>query len=237
MGIRIHKRLGYGLTNVKAKDYTILDKRFNLQDGYFSNRDDEDTYSIEGFTQHLEAAYERDKKKQGSSMLAFDVHELKDRKGTKRYVSLCDLICHEGEFGLPRVVMFSCLNKGWSRWDDIIDYVEETEKGQKNKVKVLNRPIYPHEFWMHKDTGEQNFEFEGKTQPYHYIRRAIEMGWDKYDWDKLKEVAGIGSLEEAKEKVVPGVPEFIVELCKYLKVFNDEKTVYTLKPMIYTYWS
>lgn len=29
MGIRIHKILGYGLTNVKSESYRIQDKRFN----------------------------------------------------------------------------------------------------------------------------------------------------------------------------------------------------------------
>jgi hypothetical protein len=236
MGIRIHKRLGYGLTDVKAKNYTILDERFNLQDGYFKDRDDEDTYSIEGLTKHLQDAYESDKKKQGCSMLASYVGELKSKRGKEQYTSICDYICHDGEFGMPGVVLFSCLYKDWNRYDDIIDYVE-SGRVMKNKVKLLKFPIYPYEFGINKDTGEQRFEFEGNIHPYYHIRQAVEMGWDKYDWDKLKEVTGIGSLEEAKEKIVPGVPEFIVELCKYLKVFKDEKTVYSLKPMVYTYWS
>lgn len=227
MGIRIHKSIGYGLSDVQASNYDIHDERFNLEDGYFKDRNEND-FTIQGLKNYIQEQHDKEKNDAGYSMLTFELLKLEENE----WYDIHQFVSHNGEFGLPEVLMFQPPMKDWSRYDDIIDYIEDEK--QENKVRLLNRAIYPYEFWINKDTGKSTFEVEGRNYHYLHIRQAINFGFE-YDPDKLKE-AGFDSMEDADQKIVPGIPDFIICLCKYLKIFKDDKNIFDLKPMVYSFW-
>ena len=239
MGIRIHKLLGYGLSDVVAEEYDIQDSRFNLEDGYFAYDayEQEEKFTYANFIQHLKKVMEEDKQRKGISMLSFEIHDFETEKKKK---NIYDLIHHNGEFGLPNVVLFQTGAKDWSRYDNIIDYMEDTHNVDsiENKVTIFDRPIYPYESWTNLKTGLTYFEKDGKRlQPFELLRAVNWMIEEKQDINiEYLKSFGFDSIEDVKKNVVPMVPEMIVELCKYLKVFKDDATILQLKPMIYTYW-
>ena len=55
--------------------------------------------------------------------------------------------------------------------------------------------------------------------------------------EKYAELMGFSDVEAAKRMLVPRVPDEIELLCRWLCLFNNDNTIFELKPMIYTYWS
>jgi len=232
MSTRINKLLGYGLKDVKSKKFNIIDPRFNLEDGYFAfdSEKQENKFTFKKFIQHLKNKIEQDEK---PSMLSFEVYDYKKNKDKNIY----ELVHFDPEFGLPNVVLFQTTSKDWSRYDDIIDYIDA--KNCKPKVTTINRPIYPYESWTNLKTGLNYLEIDGKRLQLVEFLQAIN--WmikhkQPCNLEYLNEF-GFDSIEDAKTNIVPMVPEIIKELCIYLKVFKDESTILQLKPMIYTYWA
>jgi hypothetical protein len=43
--------------------------------------------------------------------------------------------------------------------------------------------------------------------------------------------------EEFKAYFVPCVSEGVIEQCRFANIFNDEKTIFQLRPMVYEFWS
>lgn len=223
MGIRIHKFLGYGLDDVKCSKGYISDERFNLVDGYFSKDKDVESFEMSDFIKYIVGEADKEKKAEGFTMLTFDIQQLKTQKW-----DFYDVIRHESEFGMKKVVVFRPFLKDWLRYDDIIDYMEA--KDCKNRLKVLDRPIFPYESWIDKNTGHPYIMIKGKKTMCHDIIRDLNFGFYRDD-------LGFKNEKEARENIVPLVPEIIRKYCEYLKVFKDKSTCLTLKPMIYTYWS
>ena len=234
MGIRIHKKIGYGLIDVQADDESINDDRFNLKTGYFGldMEKRENKYTFKGFIKYLQKQHDIEKNSDGFSMLTFELSSFKMNK----FSSFRDILTYESEYASPNVILFQPPIKDWTRWDEIIDYMEHDGEDTGPLTRVFKRPIYPYEMWINSDTGETQFEHKGKKYHYLHVRQAINFGFDTYDDAAIKSM-GFESMEEANLKVVPGIPEVVAHLCKYLKVFKDDKTIYQLKPLVYTYWS
>jgi hypothetical protein len=235
MGMRIHKRLGYVLDDVESKDFDITDDRFNLKDGYFGldYEGREARFTLKGFTKYISAQHKKEMENEKFSMLTFDLHNLK-----KNVKNILDMVCFESEFGLPNVVMFQPPSKDWSRWDDIIDYMEAGGNGE-DKLNILGRPIYPYEMWVNLKTGLNHVYKDDIRFELYEIRRLINWSKEEKSGLGLKAIEswGFDSIEDAEKNIVPGVPEIVKHLCIYLKVFNDDNTVNGLKPAVYTYWS
>jgi hypothetical protein len=53
----------------------------------------------------------------------------------------------------------------------------------------------------------------------------------------LLQIPHFKTLAEAKENIVPFVPDDVSEFCRFIKIFKDDKTILDLRPMIYSYWS
>jgi hypothetical protein len=220
MGIRIHKKIGYGLVDVKTKKYNIVDTRFNMKDGYFSKDVyDQEEYNFDEFRKHIDNILKKDN---SISMLLGQL--------PKKNLNFYDVITHNAEYGLSKVVLFQPFYKDWSRYDNIIDYMEVTESIPT--VKPLNRCIYPFESYINLNTGLPYIEINNNKLYCHDILRDAKF----YGSSFIKEI-GFSNIKELKNNIVPIVPEIIKEYCKWLKVFNDDSTILTLKPLVYTYWS
>lgn len=207
MGIRVHTVLGYGWEKF---DFKTLPK------------DDEGDY----LPKMAEVATKENinDSKQFLSRINNTGWYEKDKKIT--VLNVWDFVKYDA-FSLEKdepaaLVITSPLNEDWSRYDDIIDYYSGDK--QENKVKLLNldcgapKPIYPHDGFVNKNTGERL------------------TGWNYSDmWDgeksfKAKTGIGFGDLAAI-------VPYEIALFCKVAKFPSDNPLdIYTAKPMIYTYW-
>ena len=145
MGIRIHKVLGYGLTNIGIENGIINDPRFSASSviaGDFEARED---YTNEGFLKFIE-----DKKKlYNPESRTYDFAWLNSYlKDNLNKIDFTRLFIHDAEYGLGNV--FCCvplmLFDQWYRYDDTIDYFESTcvkTPRQANHVDVIKEPLYP----------------------------------------------------------------------------------------------
>jgi hypothetical protein len=168
------------------------------------------------------------------------------KKKEKRFVNLhgelfYDFIKYDPEFGSKTTIIFTIpWYDEWDRYDDIIDYYEYKGKDLEPITEVLTRPIYPHDFYIDNRNGNR-IKFDD-FDTFRFMESLIVKepeAKDKYEKIILDHVKTMGfkTWEEAKKHIAPGIPFDIRLMCEYLGVFKNINDVYTLKPMIYTYWS
>jgi hypothetical protein len=224
VGIRVHKFLGYGLSNVESKDYKIVDPRINCDSPLLSCSSldlddykgwlDKNTAPEDGF---------------------LDRYWLNNRE-EKENRGLEDCIAYQNEYGLENVLCLQPLAlKDWSRYDDSIDYVEETylrDDPQINYVKHLHSGIHPYDgSFVHGQTGKP------LTGEALYWRRGVRADLATHELDAVARLAGFKDHADALLNCVPKVPDEIRLLCQYTELFTNEHVYKQLRPMIYTYWS
>jgi hypothetical protein len=246
MGIRIHKVLGYGFLRCKFEK----DPRFN--DHVFNYKHPE---YIEGDIRPRLIKYLEEKVKspdEGRDNFEYKL-ELSALKRIGMYdnlkdesISLTDVIrCNDMEStGIGPVIFTIPYNKDWHRYDDIIDYVEETQKpvnqeGCLDNVQLITdcegQPsgIYPYNVgFINRNTGKQIIDTAGNR--WFLTRTLREQGVKELKKDNKW---GFKTLVEWQRHVVPKLPYFIDFFCDCFNIFKDPKTKYRLRPMIFTYWS
>lgn len=237
MGIRIHKAIGYGLTDVVAdQDSWSLknDSRFNPNGYPFG---DGEKFDLAGFRDYIEERIESmDGEDIDHSKLILLKRRIESGECKEPYYS----VIYDMEFGEDNVMLFipPSSTKSWTRYDDIIDYYDPvnqaTDGGCGSSVIKINRPLWPWDSYINiknmppvrligtqlqKYITIQNLGFENIKQP-----------------DKMLNDIGVKSKEELDTYIVPIIPLELVELIKYLKIFTDDKYIYQLRPLIYGYW-
>jgi len=241
MGIRIHKVLGYGLTNVIANkdrwDYGD-DPRFD-KTGFLFNEFD-GGFTVEGFKQHLMACvYAMDDDDLDRFELRMLIRNLEDPDKKYKF-DLYDSIKHDMEMGMDNVICFVPPSqfRSWVRYDDTLDYYDPTNRsddgGIKESLVKIDRALYPWEWYMNiKELPPTRLT---STQYSHY-NSLRNHGFDKLvETYSLYESMGIDNKEELTTMIVPIIPLELVELLKYLKIFVDERCIYQIRPMIYGWW-
>jgi hypothetical protein len=137
------------------------------------------------------------------------------------------------------------MEKDWRRYDDPIDYTEETQVfTQVNRVISLSRGLYPWDFsYMDSRTGVV-LETEKRGQ-FIFLRELRKVSQEDPEKSQefsevrrqLVEKLGFSSEEECEKFTVPIVPESVQYFCEFGKIFTDPLTVFQLRPLIYVYWS
>jgi hypothetical protein len=245
MGIRIHKILGYALTDVEADTdkWEITDPRFN-REGYLFDREEE-AFSIDGFVEYLERRIEE---MESNEERAFDLkllmRNLTAEKGDPMrydFHGFYDIVNYDMEFGDSSVLITvppSC-TKEWNRYDDAIDYYDPVNRSEDGGIEPnvipINRALYPWDWYMNTKTNPPTKLDGDQHQLYIMARRMLIDG--KYPVnDATYELIGVKNGEELKNNIVPIIPLELEEVLKYLKIFKDDNTIYTLRPIIYGYW-
>lgn len=223
MGIRINKVLGYGLNDLKKND-----PRINPL-GWFGNEtswlEQEELWTKERFLiyykNHIEWPLYL-----GEIEKCFKLH---------------NTVIHNEEYGMSNVL---CISppwfKDWSRYDDIIDYLE-AGCSPRNKCKVLTYGIWPYvgrftDLRTHTDADDFAREFWFNLNSAQKVKKKQREAHLLLA-EKYAELMGFSDVEVAKRMLVPRVPDEIELLCRWLCLFNNDNTIFELKPMIYTYWS
>jgi hypothetical protein len=235
MGIRVHKLLGYGLTDVKTDETTghrITDARINSN----SSALNWEAPSISEYREWLEA-----RSKTGDIETDVELSMLLRPEPNERGLDLEDAVTHNGEFGLPNVLVISPPTfRSWSRFDDMIDWIEESylrnpTEPQTNRVEALRHGIYPFIGYMDSRTGEKVddviFNWIRATNPE--ARRPF----NGPELDILAQAAGFEDNGDAWANVAPIVPNDVKNIAQFLMLFTDDSVLLQLRPVLYTYWS
>lgn len=240
MGLRVNKVLGWGLTNIKTnQDKEIVDSRIN-KDGYLfrDGEYDEKTWTFKGFKKFWQDNF-------------IDGLELSLFKEFLEYeeINFTKSVFYNSEFGLPEVLLITISQKyrdsdKWHRWDEIIDFQEETfNHNQNSRYQIYPFGIFPWEGSFCDSEGQRWVDQNGKpfsSIAREFVKTKINKNLDMSQveaaqtyWAKM---LGFDSIEEADRNIVPILPEEIIMKCKYLQLFNNNKTIYQLRPMLYVFW-
>ena len=242
MGIRINKVLGYGLTNVKTKgEYNEIldDSRINPH-GFFAMRaeDKEENFSDEGFDAYLDAhAEDPDDVMNDLSVLRHLRERERLDKPHNYRTGIFHRLIYDSEFGMPNVMVFQppVFGSEWSRYDDMIDYYDPQQQADNGGCgmgyTMIDRALYPFEsFCDHRHNpptvlkgNDWHWYIDAKNSP-----RMVEYA--------LKEL-GFATEEEMHAQINPMIPNELIALLRYCKVFTKDEYIYQLRPMIYWYWS
>lgn len=265
MGIRVHKELGYGLVDLKVENFRIVDERINPEGilGEHGDRWESEAWSREKYLEYLEqlAYHPREKSTSNMELLNqgkklppyiemfgedanWDLNNLETNPGW----SPIDSVVHQAEFGLPNVLLIipPCEEKEWRRYDDPIDYVEETQlQVQVNRVVVLKQGLYPWDGLRMDSRSGKVFTGEEHQTLTLFRRLTLSLKAEPPGEDEEKvarllqsiaEKLGFANREECEQFIAPVVPKSVQYLCQFAKIFRDWKTVFQLRPMIYVYW-
>jgi hypothetical protein len=247
MGIRIKKMLGYGLTDVKydKEEDKIIDDRFNPLGYLLSDwEDQEEIWTRDGWIKFADNHIEE-----------YDLHmhnrffnNFKPLKSWEPY----DSIVYDEEFGDEKVFLIIPpehayrTGEGWIRNDNIIDYHEEyilNKDGGAPRHHFVDGGIWPYQSsYDNKKTGKR-LDRNAHEWRYDYRLvnkdlidfRTIHMMWQFLD--KFAKKMGFDGYLDAEENIVPMIPGEVKAFCEWLNLFNDESTIWELKPLLYIYWS
>jgi len=243
MGVRPNKVIGYGLTNLKVKDYKVIDSRIN-KEGIIFNWEKYEQESITQYLQNIKCDVEDNLDQYlNYSMVKHALNENPD-------LEPADCIICNTEYGLDNILVIVPPGHAdkWVRHDNTLDWYQETYpynnafESQKNRVQTLNNGIFPYsEMYMDKRTNHE-FSSREEMDSIILIIRLITYSQSTLKEEspalsKLVNKLGFNNLEEYQENVVPIIPDCVQTFCEYYKIFNDPETVYELRPMIYTYWA
>lgn len=238
MGIRVHKVIGYGLTDLKCKrNARIKDPRIDPT-GYLGVDCEvqEEQFTRKGYIEFLKGL--RDSAPKGERFPIelelgwWNGDHFPRLKTWEPYES----VKHDPEYGLPRVLLVCPpeMTENWQHYDKPIDYYEETlNHKQLNRFQLLPGGAYPYE-------GPFCDIRDGRALKDGIELRRVMTGMYKFKppvKDEFAKKFGFKDFKEAKKYITPTVPDSVRFLCRYLRLFKDDSTIHTLKPMIYVYWS
>ncbi len=242
MGIRVHKALGWGLVDLQTKNNEIIDSRINKKGFLFSDHSEklDAPCTIGDFKKYWKNNLNEDDE--------YDIFKLMTTQENSEYLD--NYIIYNSEFGLPEVLLINPISQvkkygsrqnSWYRFDDIIDFQEETYNyHQKSRYQIFDFGIFP---WEGSFCDSDGKNWVNRDKPYHSIafefikRKNNLLHYDKDTLMPLVRTLGFNTIKEAEENVLPEVPKEIQMICKYLNLFNNDKTIYQLKPMLYVWWS
>lgn len=245
MGIRIHKTLGYAIRGIRfsKKSYTYTDKRINPL-GYLGLDTDheskEDIWTLDGYLRYCK--YHLDSFNYHWEKLFF---KKPYAKGV--YWDIYKYVIEDIEYGIPGVLMFvpTTNSMSWNRYDNTIDYYEHYQQHEKSidSLHFLNVPLYPYSGYMNSLTG-QVYKKEQATIARHFSSTVRDKKNQKPQLKKKSEIfievcakaLNFESVKKAKKNIAPEIPPELITLIRYLCIFENDETIFQLRPAIYTYW-
>ena len=152
---------------------------------------------------------------------------------------------HCGGQAAHRSLLFTIPYQNWFRYDDIIDYHEDSQSrvredgGPEDKCSFIGdcegqpASIYPYRNYVHRANGalDRRLFTASRWELTRVLRQAGQT--------KLKpgNEFGVKTLVEWQRHIVPEVPLFIRAFCECFNIFREERIIQRLRPMLYTYWS
>ncbi|MER6605817.1 hypothetical protein ABT282_07840 [Streptomyces sp. NPDC000927] len=229
MGIRIHKVLGYGLTNVRTVDGEIEDQRIN-PDSHFLT-DSIPSHKYQDYLADLADAGDE------SAELELDLLDMAPSKEADT-----SHLCTWGKVSnAPHILLVQPVGfPRWRRHDDPIDYEQEVLREDHPSPNVTRTVSGIHPFsaqYMDVRTGEK---LAGETvMTWHRFQEGKHSDEDLRQriLDKIAQGLGYKDHAEAESLIAPMVPEEVRRVCAWGQIFTKPEVCFELRPMIYTYWA
>ena len=266
MGIRINKRLGFGLTDVQLdEDGCINDPRISSDalDNLYSNKvESYYEYLVEKFGEpwsKTKKALDGGKLPSFSSfktdLLFMGIHkdEKERQKAFSQTASKFVLALDNTEYQFeghddPKGILLLQPYMSadlWTHHDNGIDYAESQQKAvdaeDSNPMAVevlhLDYAQYPYNgIYVDSRTMESV-----NAQYWHiardtYSRKAENPEEAQKAADLIAQHLGYADYAEAHNFIAPEIPPEMVHLAEWLNLFHDISDIHTLRPMIVTYW-
>lgn len=269
MGIRVHKSLGYGVTDLshtRTGRYKGLPKMTDprvdwgkLKDKQEEAYETDKTKFLEWCFQHadrLKALQVREHP--GSPPVCFNIES--DLRFLERYTwkagwTVGYSLEHDTEFAIPRVflVIPPEMCQSWSRYDDIIDWVEETDKHHQRKrvVRVQGSGIYPYNgYWIRFRDPPKKIQADLRAvRPFGPCCLGDEKGWTALTASNYARYTGTwdSGYGEATTKGLllkhllddwrPQLPLGVLAVLAWFDCFPDlEGFIDQLRPLLYVRW-
>jgi hypothetical protein len=228
MGIRIHKSIGYGITDWKReKDPRFTSKMFD--DGWGDDLNLKDLIKWVEDKDNLKLIMKAAKKERLDSLIS----KIQLKTFEKSPQDVNSNIIYHPESG-PVILFQPFPHTGtWSRYDDLIDYYEAgtDSRSKVQQPKSLRSGIYPYEGYLVRfrgkplDGGSKKYK-EGRLDSFVFHHLLEDDETDK------------ALVEDLKNNWRPSIPVSIHALLLYTGIVKDVASfVDELRPMIYTHWS
>lgn len=230
--------MGYGLVDVQVKDDDITDSRFNPNwSKHFFHNIEKQYYKLENFYKAVRSSNKYSEAeqhiyfftRQNDKRQKFQPHKVP--KGSDCVFDT--FVTWDPEFGDPSVLVLRSFVGGWERYGDPIDqYIISTTP----KYTLLDAPLYPCYGYIDKHTGKK---VDATTNQAIQDIKMLTDSSNKKEFQEYisEELEEIGCKESWEERFNYALPPDIIEFCKYTEMFVEEKTIYTLKPIVYSFWS
>lgn len=253
MGIRLHKTIGYGLSDVETDaSGKIADSRINPDTKAICSFDGP---KVKDYVANLDqrvadGILEEHDIMLGKMSLPKETTLLSDAvTWDPDYISREDKVREKILIVTPVSMLSS-----WKRWDDPIDYAEDFIKAEVDNldgqdmttvVHTFENGHYPwNEIFMNAIDGKRiehkHWDVWRTFDRYYYSDRASKDPEAKENSKAVliqtAEKMGFDSCEEAKKNIVPWIPDEVRWLTEDLELFSEPNGYRHLRPMFYSFW-
>jgi hypothetical protein len=257
MGIRIKKSMGWGIVLPHNEDFEerVSEALEQDHDDYVQFLKDKykDESAEQAIAQLGTPLYNMDR-------LAIFNDALKPKHRYKKTLDAYDAVTFETEYvneneDMVLIVSPFSVTSAWNRYDDSIDYAEALLKMEddgrtdmiENTIRYLPHNQYPYDGqYMHEVTGES--VSQDARMVMRYAKAVLESLAEKDQLNHADTIEflrrtdvkiqneGFASYEDLKAHMVPLVPQDVRDVCEWLEIFDDERAVLELRPMLLTHW-
>lgn len=245
MGIRVHKMIGYGINNLVEDDPRV---EINILQN-FCNEELNGKDFLKFIKSEKEEIIEAILSEEGSQEQAELAYKFlvgwKEEKGFKKYENYKS-VGYDDEFGLGNVLLLTppSMAGNWSRYNDSIDWSEETQNhNQAARYQLLNHPLYPFDFKYALLRGAKKFSVEEIKQNSSLVgRRSLEQYDARVLTSDIMNLMSYGENTPFKQEFMasyrPALPAELVAFMLWSRAFTDLDAMKdSLRPMLYVYWS
>lgn len=243
MGIRINKKLGYGLTDVQHDNGRITDPRINVSSRLLVPHED----VARDYLAHLAERRTTEGEKSGAAAgepsnewidvcMEYEAVSLSlEREG-----HLKPPVTWESEAGWQEMLLVQPLGfPGWSHHDDPIDYLEETELYEPVTPRVVPAPrgIHPFEGLYVDSRDGRRLDSTAKRLTDRLLGKRNDRPDFRRAADHLAKTMGFADAAEAQQLIAPFIPDDVRRLCEWGELFTSPDVWLQLRPMLYVYWA
>lgn len=244
MGIRLWKKLGWGITGLEHDMQTgaLTDPRINA-DALIQHPESVGPHYLEYLKARLDAERRPGEDvEQGEEWFDLAMTIAMVEAATEDGDDLPFPVTRESEAGRRDLLLIQPVGYSqWSRYADRIDHAEEGALHPDDPHRVVPMPhgIYPFEGLYMDSRDGRRLDTTAKR-----LIDKLATKWDGDDGEKyrkaadhLARVSGFEDSDQALEHMAPVVPPDIRYVISWLNLFNGPDVWLQLRPMLYVYWS
>jgi hypothetical protein len=235
MGIRVSKKIGWGLTDIQHENGRITDPRINVSSHLLMPPDSVGPPYLEYLGALADAEVPESYDHTDILLEAEMVKEALKREGGLPWP-----ITWQSEYGRADTLLVQPVAAlDWSRHDDPIDFIEESffSRPMDPRVFPIRNGIHPYEgLYMDGRSGKRL-----DSSAVNIMRRVLAREDGKPERrqaaDSLALSLGFSSADEAQSLIIPFIPGDIRRVAAWGDLFSGPTAWLDLRPLLYVYWA